>query len=86
MPTGKRYERRGSCSRCGMCCINEKCDHLRFRGGKAVCMIHPEIVGEDNREPKCEPFPQAPPILNERCGFYFIDTWEDDRVVGCRQV
>jgi hypothetical protein len=86
-PPGPRYERRGECKQCGQCCLNEDCPSLSFEDDKAVCLQHPTITGgADQREPKCGWFPQAPPILYEECGYWFVDTWEGDRRVGPREV
>jgi len=76
-----RYKRRGECTRCGLCCANEDCKHLSWDGHKAVCLIH-----NQERPQRCVLFPQAPPIMIAECGFYFVDTWEEDRVVKCRGV
>lgn len=87
VPEGLRYERRGICLRCGWCCMNEACPNLAFVSGLAKCLAHPSVTGKkDQREPKCGRFPQAPPIMHEDCGYWFVDTWEDDRVVKARQV
>jgi len=73
----KRYVRRGECKKCGSCCVNEDCEHFDF----PLCTIH-----DKERPDKCGWFPQAPPIIFEKCGYYFLDTWEDNRVVGVKQV
>ena len=70
-----RYIRQGECNRCGQCCINEDCEHF-VMGEPATCLIH-----DKERPPKCEWFPEAPPIIFEKCGYYFLDTWEDNRIV-----
>jgi hypothetical protein len=71
-----RYLRKGKCNRCGWCCNYRVCpDHLRFVDGKAVCLIY------SKRPAECKRFPQAPPILVESCGFYFLDTWERNKKV-----
>jgi len=77
LPKGLRYLRQGQCDRCGWCCEQRVCpDYLRYdKEGKAVCTIYPQHPGE------CQRFPQAPPILVESCGFYFLDTWENNRLV-----
>lgn len=76
----RRYKRVGECARCGWCCIKEECEHLTWEGETAICTIH------ENRFDRCRTFPQAPPILNDKCGYHFLDTWEDDRVVRAREV
>lgn len=73
----KRYTREGKCIRCGWCCLHEDCDYLEIDGELATCLI----FGDPVRPNKCVWFPQAPPILNEKCGFYFLDTWDNNRKV-----
>lgn len=68
-----RYERKGKCNRCGWCCLTEDCEHFKDN----LC----GIFGSSERPAKCINFPQAPPILNEKCGFYFLDTWENNKIV-----
>lgn len=80
LPT-PRYKRKGKCNNCGACCLHEDCEHLEFLDGKAICKIHPSIIGGELRPPKCPNFPQAPPILFELCGYYFVDLWEDNAVI-----
>jgi len=84
-----RYKRQGQCIRCGVCCLTEgkdggPCKYLKLAGGgkQASCLLinHPE------RPQKCKIFPQAPPILIDTCGYYFLDTWEEDRIVRVREV
>jgi len=71
-----RYERRGECNRCGWCCLYHSCPLVYFDEEKnAVCSIY------NNRPKRCKVFPEAPPILNPDCGFYFVDTWENNRIV-----
>jgi hypothetical protein len=70
----KRYKRQGSCVRCGVCCINENCQHFKINdNGFATCLIH----NSKYRPKKCKFFPQAPPILFKTCGYYFYDIAED---------
>jgi hypothetical protein len=77
-----RYIRKGQCNQCGWCCSHEDCEYLGWKEGRAYCKIHPSLTGgEDKRELKCKLFPEAPPILNEKCGYYFIDLWEDNKIV-----
>lgn len=71
-----RYERQGQCNRCGDCCMNEDC--LEFiSGNPAICKIY------DERPLRCRLFPDAPPIPKQlkQCGYWFIDTWEDNKTV-----
>lgn len=76
-PSPKRYLRKGSCLQCGWCCLEENCEYLLWDNDKAVCSIY----DTDFRPDRCKTFPQAPPILNPACGYYFLDRWENDRVV-----
>jgi len=75
-----RYIRKGKCNRCGECCINEDCEHLIWESDIAICLIY------KNRFDRCKWFPQAPPILIEKCGYYFLDTWENNRIVKAKEV
>ena len=72
-----RYERKGKCNRCGWCCEYRVCpEYLSYdEAGKAICDAYGDHPGE------CQRFPQAPPILHERCGYYFEDTWEKNKIV-----
>jgi len=72
----RRYLRKGQCNRCGWCCKHENCEHLEIKNGIATCLIY-----KQKRELKCTIFPDAPPILHEGCGYWFIDTWEDNKIV-----
>ena len=71
-----RYELQWECKRCGECCLNEDCEHLEM-GEMATCKIHKS----PDRPLKCGYFPDMPPIVFKNCGYYFLDTWEDDRRV-----
>lgn len=82
MLTTKRYIRKGECARCGDCCQNENCEHFEMDEGIANCKIH----NSPDRPNKCIWFPQAPPIIFKRCGYYFEDTWENNRIVGAMEV
>lgn len=72
-PPNPRYIRRGQCNRCGYCCLggdkDEPCEHLSWDNELAVCAIY------GNHPDACKSFPDNPPILTDRCGYYFIDTW-----------
>lgn len=73
---GLRYKREGECARCGWCCEYRICEHLIYdEKESAVCAIYGE------HPDACKLFPQAPPILTEKCGFYFLDTWEENKTV-----
>jgi len=76
----RRYERRGKCNRCGWCCIEEECDQLAWKDDIAICKIYKDRFNH------CRWFPQAPPILIEKCGYYFLDTWENNRIVKAKEV
>ena len=71
-----RYKRQGKCNRCGWCCEYHGCPDISYdENYKAICTIY-------NKRPKrCIVFPEAPPILYEGCGFYFLDTWENNKKV-----
>ena len=77
----RRYIRKGKCNRCGWCCKHENCEYLRLKNGKATCLIH----DDPKRSDKCKLFPEMPPILHNGCGYYFLDTWENNRIVRCRE-
>lgn len=70
-----RYERKGKCNRCGWCCEYHGCKNIIYENGKAICSIY------KNRPQRCIVFPEAPPILTKTCGYYFVDTWENNRIV-----
>jgi len=36
----KTLVRTGECNRCGQCCIDEKCVHLKFENNLAICTIY----------------------------------------------
>jgi hypothetical protein len=72
-----RYERRGQCIRCGFCCQQENCEHLSFdEDGLATCLIH-----EEERPLRCSLYPANPPIVHEGCGYWFIDLYENNKIV-----
>lgn len=73
LKNSKRYERQGQCDRCGLCCLNEKCEHLVFKGKTASCSIH----DDPDRPLKCKLWPELPPIPFEGCGYFFLDLWEN---------
>ena len=73
-----RYRKYGKCNRCGWCCLggekNEPCEHLEWSNNIAVCKIygyHPKA---------CKSFPDAPPILTNKCGYYFVDKWTNKKL------
>jgi len=72
----RRYKRQGSCKRCGWCCEYHGCpDVIYDEKGMAICTIY------DDRPDRCRVFPEAPPILHKECGFYFLDTYENNQIV-----
>lgn len=76
-----RYEIRGECNRCGICCELEGCEHLeRDEEGLAVCSIYAE------RMDMCKNFPAAPPIMIESCGYRFCDKWDSNRELGPKEI
>ena len=83
LSTGLRYIRLGKCNRCGFCCLggdkNEPCEYLEWNREMAICTIY------GNHPPACKSFPDAPPILTDKCGYYFIDTWTGKQL-GAKEV
>ncbi|MBU2052392.1 hypothetical protein KKH13_04280 [Patescibacteria group bacterium] len=79
--TKPRYKRRGKCNRCGACCLVEDppCPYLKIKNGKATCLI----FNSPDRPERCKWFPEMPPIPRQfkKCGYYFEDTWEDNKKV-----
>ena len=75
-----RYKRQGDCNRCGKCCIVQGCEHLSFQGGLAICNIY------KNRFDYCKLWPEALPIVYAECSYYFLDTWENNRIIKPRQI
>jgi len=75
---GLRYIQQGECKRCGQCCINEDCEHFET-GNLAICKRY----GSPDRPSKCKWFPEMPPLPRafDKCGYYFLDTWEDNKIV-----
>ena len=69
-----RYKRRGECLKCGWCCQNEDCEH--FDKDKKTCAIY----GQENRPKKCIIFPSGPPITHSKCGYYFLDSWNNNKI------
>ena len=61
--------------------MNENCEHFEV-GEPATCKIY----DSPDRPLRCKLFPEMPPIPREfeKCGYYFLDTWEDNRVVKYR--
>jgi len=42
----------------------------------STCMIY-----EQERPMRCSIYPDGPPIIHPDCGYYFVDTWEDNKIV-----
>ncbi len=78
-----RYKRMGKCNRCGACCLAEDppCPHLawEYKNGKKIAVC--KLYGKPERPERCKWFPEAPPIMFKTCGYYFVDTWENNRIV-----
>ena len=78
-----KYIREGKCNRCGFCCLggdkNQPCEYLEWDGEIAVCKVYGE------HPQACKSFPEAPPILTGKCGYYFIDTWIG-KTLGVKEV
>lgn len=75
-----RYERRGKCNRCGWCCLQEDppCPYLKKEiDGRYTCTI----FNEKERHVRCILYPDGPPIIHKDCGYWFIDTWENNKIV-----
>jgi len=79
----QRYERRGECIRCGVCCREEECKHFvdAVDGEYATCLI----FGSLERPSKCTDFPYAPPIVCKICGYYYMDLLED-KELGYKEI
>lgn len=71
--TTLRYERKGECIKCGKCCLGEGCEHL--------CNKTCSIFGSSERPAKCLLFPAFPPIVFKGCGYYFIDKWDNNKII-----
>ena len=85
--SGRRYSRQGQCNRCGQCCMHEgadggPCEHLIKEGDTYTCLIH----DDPNKPKKCGLFPELPPILFKTCGYYFIDNWNNNKVLRYMEV
>ena len=77
----KRYKREGQCNRCGWCCLQEDppCPYLKQEeDGKYTCLVFED---PEKRYLRCSLHPCGPPILHEECGYYFLDTWENNKVI-----
>jgi len=75
-----RYERKGECNRCGWCCLQEDplCPYLKKENdGIYTCIVY----DEKEKYVRCGMYPSNPPIVHEECGYYFIDTWDDNKIV-----
>lgn len=66
----KRYKRYGKCNQCGDCCENENCEYFT-KDRKCA------IFGYLDRPLKCTLFPEYPQHPFKKCGYYFLDVYED---------
>jgi len=75
-----RYIRKGKCKRCGWCCLREDppYSYLKKEDDTYTCTVFDD---KDERDVRCGLYPGNPPIVYELCGYYFIDTWEDNKIV-----
>ena len=89
----KRYEVCGECNKCGQCCLNMAshfdktksgvCPHLKDnKDGTFDCLL----FGKPERPECCKSFPQAPPVMFEKCSYYFKDKWENNRIVKVKEI
>lgn len=78
-----RYIRQGECNHCGWCCMleNPPCPHLMMKNGKSYCKIWEGDQRKEIGKEYCIHFPSLPPITHDECGYYFIDTWEENKIV-----
>jgi len=81
---GQRYILKGHCNMCGVCCLREgkdggECEHLleKDEEGRRLCALK----HSPDRPQKCGAFPGNPPIQFKECSFYFIDLWDNNRIV-----
>jgi hypothetical protein len=78
-----RYVRAGQCIRCGSCCELEDCPHFDHGDGvSTTCKIH----DRPDFPEKCRLYPDNPPTIFKKCGFYFVDTLDDNRKLKVREV
>jgi len=75
-----RYVRRGQCNRCGWCCLQEEppCPNLKKENDRYTCIV---FNNSDKRHIRCSLYPDGPPILHKECSYYFLDTWENNKIV-----
>ena len=76
-----RYERAGECARCGWCCLQEDppCEYLKKEDdGKYTCMVFNDLT---KRPLRCFVHPSSPPVPITECGYWFIDTRENNKVI-----
>ena len=77
LPDPRRYLRKGKCNHCGWCCVQEGCKDLVYVDGKYLC----GLFYSDKRPLKCKLYPDDPPVKNPECGYYWLDRWENDKIV-----
>ena len=76
-----RYIRAGSCNQCGWCCLQEDppCPHLLGdKPGEYKCAVYDK---PEERPVFCAMYPSAPPIVHKECGYWFVDTLDDDKII-----
>jgi len=75
-----RYKLGGSCNQCGWCCLQEDppCPHLvDNEDGTYDCAVY----DDEDRPVFCGMYPNGPPIQHKECGYYFIDTLDENKVI-----
>jgi len=76
------FVRTGSCNRCGICCVDEKCSHYQVINKLPTCMIYNKraevckkcSILEDETHKVCIDFPDHPwlkVIRNGECSYKF---------------
>ena len=78
-----RYVREGRCIQCGSCCLQEDCPHYDAgNGATSTCKIH----DMPDYPERCRLYPSNPPTIFRKCGYYFVDTLEGNRVLKIGEV
>ena len=76
-----RYKQGGECNRCGWCCLQEDplCPYLKKEDDDTyTCTVFDD---KDKRYVKCFIYPSGPPLQVDTCGYWFEDTWEDNKII-----
>jgi len=74
-----RYIKKGKCNMCGDCCEAENCPYFKRKSkNKGICAV---FNNSKKRYPRCYTFPDNPPIPFKRCSYYFIDTWNNNKII-----